>query len=60
MVIKTNPIYPKRAIKQCDLISPYIFVIRTEYLGRYIYFAVTQPKSDIGLKLHKDSLNIRI
>lgn len=53
-----SPIYPEQDIRQGDPLSSSIFIISVEYLHRYIHFATTCPKSNIGIKLNKDCPNI--
>lgn len=55
----SSPVYPERGIRQDDHNSPYIFIICADYLNQYIHFASIQPKSDIGIKLHKNYPNTR-
>lgn len=45
---------PESGIRQGNLISPYIFFIYTEYIGRY-HLRANVPKSGIGIKVAKNS-----
>lgn len=39
-------------------LSPYVFIICAEYLGRYTLFVAKQPKSGIFIKLNKNTPKI--
>lgn len=43
---------PESGIRQGNLISPYIFIIYAEYIGRY-HLRANVPKSGIGIKVAK-------
>lgn len=47
-----------RGALESDPLSPYIFIIYTEYFDRFIYFLANQRKSGIGINLNKDRPNI--
>lgn len=46
--IPSEPFKPERELWQGDHLSQYIFVVCTEYLGRYIYANI--PESGIDIK----------
>lgn len=52
------PFHPVRGIQQGDPVSPYIFLICAEYLGKYIHLLSTQKSSRITINVSKDSLII--
>lgn len=49
---------PESDIRQGHSLSPYIFIIFVEYLGRYIHFLTSQQRSSVGTRLDKDTHNI--
>lgn len=57
MLMSRKPKYllvPERVIRQCDLISPYIFIICAKYLNRYQLYA-TRKNLRNRIKLTEDS-----
>lgn len=46
--IPGEPFSAERGIRQSNPISPYIFIICVEYLGRYIHFMANALKSNIS------------
>lgn len=50
---------PEREIRQGDHISPYIFIICSEYLRRYKHYKATIPKTGIGIKTTKNGPLVR-
>lgn len=45
-------------IRQGDLIYSYIFIISAKYLGRYIHYRVSIPKTGMGIKVVKQGSTI--
>lgn len=54
-----RPIFnPDRGMRQGNPLSLYIFIICTEYLGRYINCMANQGKFGIGIRLNNDAPKI--
>ena len=51
-------IYPSRCIRQGDLLSPYIFILYVEFLGRELVKQAENPKNHIGIPTHRSGPKI--
>ena len=51
-------IYPSRGIRQGDLLSPYIFILCVDFLGRELVKQTNNPNNHIGIPTHRSGPKI--
>ena len=51
-------IHPSRGIRQGDPLSPYIFILCVEFLGKELLIHSENPKNQLGIQTHRNGPRI--